>query len=67
MLVKVQKAIRPATGFRAARSMATAPPSDQPAATIFLGSMSLRAWRWAKAASAVSRQPDSPGLPADIP
>ena len=42
MLVKVLKAIRPATGFRDARSMATAPPSDQPAATIFLGSMSLR-------------------------
>ena len=54
MRVNVQKATSPATGFREARSIATAPPSDQPAATISPGSTSCGARRWARAASAVS-------------
>jgi hypothetical protein len=44
-LVKVLNAASPATGRREARSMATAPPSDQPTATIARGSMSRRDWR----------------------
>ncbi len=34
--------------------MATAPPSDQPATMILVGSTSLRPFRWASAASAVA-------------
>ena len=44
--LKVLKAASPATGRREARSMATAPPSDQPAATILRGSTSRRDRRW---------------------
>jgi hypothetical protein len=67
MLVNVLNATRPATGVRDARSMATAPPSDHPAAMIFLGSTSLRFRRCSWAASAVTWQPASLGLPPLIP
>ena len=67
MLVKVEKVASPATGWRLARSMATAPPRDQPAMTIRPGSTPGLDRRWARAASAVSRQPDSPAFPPLIP
>ena len=68
MLVNVLKAISPATGLREARSMATAPPSDQPAAMILLGSISLRVWRWAqgsvgRGAGSRPRSPCPPHMP----
>ncbi|WP_210420198.1 hypothetical protein [Aquisphaera giovannonii] len=66
VFVKALKAKTPAIGWRAAASMATAPPSDQPPATM-RESGKPRAWRKASTASAVSLQPNSEGLPPLMP
>ena len=39
LLVKVENTINPPTGRREARSIATAPPSDQPAGMTIVGSI----------------------------
>src|SRR5208337_2249355 len=62
VLVNVLNAISPPTCRRQARSMATAPPSDQPPALIREGGnpRDTRAW---DAAPAVARQPTSDAEP----
>src|SRR5271157_3482151 len=62
VLVNVLNAISPPTGRREARSMATAPPSDQPPAMIRAGGKPRKTSAW-WAVSAVARQTVSEALP----